>query len=242
MQYCSRNEKLFLCNDIGGHSAFLLHLRLILPCVSVINVPRYHRDTKECLRIKADGTDTRHTHAHTCAHAHTPMNVLCPAVLLIHTLLTVEHLQLSALSPHTHTYTLSDWCVCDLTLSEEAQVLSNEPRPLPTTVFSAWQGGSLLVSMEEHMKNAHVFVCVFSHARFHCFLCWTGTRCTSVAGNGQVNSAEPDSDLWPGFTEVASGYCLGHICDRAYHGGVENADFAVRWCLESMCLSETSHN
>lgn len=49
---------------MGGHSAFLLYLRLILLWLSVINVPRYHRDTKECLRIKADRL-IQSTHIHT---------------------------------------------------------------------------------------------------------------------------------------------------------------------------------
>lgn len=63
---------------MGGHSAFLLHLRLILLWLSVINVRRYHRDTKECLRIKADRL-IQSTHTHTHCHALIA-NELCPAV------------------------------------------------------------------------------------------------------------------------------------------------------------------
>lgn len=56
----------------------------------------------------------------------------------------------------------------------------------------------------------------------------TGTRCTSAAGRRQVNSAELDSHLWPGFPEVASGCCLAHICDRTFHI-MENADEESNW-------------
>lgn len=49
-----------------GHSAFLLHLRLILLWLSVINVPRYHRH-KRVPENKSRQADTKHldTHAHT---------------------------------------------------------------------------------------------------------------------------------------------------------------------------------
>lgn len=83
--------------------------------------------------------------------------------------------------------------------------------PPPSTVFSAWYGGSPLPwwKITWTCVCACAFTCVLE-----CFLSLTGTCCISVAGNRQVNGAESIPNLWPGFTEVASHYCLGHICEK----------------------------
>lgn len=82
-------------------------------------------------------------------------------------------------------------------------------------------------SMVDHM-NVCLCLCLHNWVREGGILSLTGTHCTSAAGSRQVNSAELDSHLWTGFPEVASGCCLGHICDRTFHI-MENADTIKLW-------------
>lgn len=131
---------------------------------------------------------------------------------------------------HTHTYThwvIDGFFLCNLTFfrGNSSLILTSPPTTHCFFSFVMWKSAA---SVLDHMSGC---LCPCLHI---CVGWWwgnlslTGTRCTSAAGRRQVNSAELDSHLWPGFPEVASGCCLGHICDRTFHI-MENADEESNW-------------
>lgn len=68
-----------------------------------------------------------------------------------------ETLQLSA--PLHRTHTMSDWCLCDLILLRGSPVLLKWSSTPPTTVFSAWYGGSPLAQWKIACKSVCLCLC-----------------------------------------------------------------------------------